>query len=236
MHEFNIYALIAQKLGFGDHLSSDTISVFGSLTVLILLFIISIFAWRRLKDPEMRVVPSGKFTLSNIMEIFVEGLLSIMRGILGDHAERYLPIIGTLFVYIFCCNMLGFIPGLNSPTSVIVTNLACALVVFVYYNYVGIKDMGFAKYMKTFLGPVIWLAPLFLFIELISHFIRPITLSVRLYGNIMGDHMVLGIFSEITPIIVPIFFIILGIFVSLIQAFIFSILSTVYIALATQHE
>jgi len=235
MHEFNLFVWSAEKLGFKNVENPEAISIFGAVVVLIFLVIISVMAWRHLKDSEARMIPSGNFTISNILELLVESLLNFMRGILGERAEKFLPLIGTLFIYILCCNLLGFIPGFVSPTSIIVTNLACSLVVFVYYNYIGFREEGL-KYLKSFFGPVIWLAPLFFIIELISHLIRPITLSVRLYGNITGDHMVVWMFSELTPLIVPIFFIILGIFVAIIQAFIFSILSTVYIALATQHE
>lgn len=235
MHEFDIFIWLAEKFGLEKYVSPEAISVFGSACVLLFIAVISLLAWRRLKNPEERIIPYARFSVANLMEVFTEWLLNIMRGVLGEQAEKFVPLIGTLFIYILCCNLIGFIPGFISPTSVILTNLACALVVFVYYNYIGFKENG-VRYFKSFLGPVIWLAPLFIFIELISHLVRPITLSIRLYGNITGDHMVVGMFSELTPILVPIIFIILGIFVSLIQAFIFSILSTVYIALAVQHE
>jgi F-type H+-transporting ATPase subunit a len=122
------------------------------------------------------------------------------------------------------------------PTDNINTNIPCAIIVFLYYNFVGIREQGFIKYFKHFAGPIIWLAPLMFSIELISHLVRPLSLSVRLFGNITGDHMVLGIFSQLTPLVVPVIFLFLALFVAFIQAFVFSLLSTVYIALATEAE
>jgi F-type H+-transporting ATPase subunit a len=107
--------------------------------------------------------------------------------------------------------------------------------VFLVYNYFGFKEHGIS-YLKQFAGPVLWLAPLMFVIELLSHLFRPMSLSIRLFGNMFGDHMVLSIFSGLVPLIVPIIFMILGIVVSLIQAFVFSALSSVYIALAVSHE
>jgi len=232
MDEFNLIQWVADKLGYQGEIDILWISLANALIIFILLSVVAIVAWSRIRKKGDDFEPSDRFSLTAIMEVFVERLLGVMQEIMGNRAEQFLPLIGTLFIYIFCCNLLGFIPGFMSPTTVIVTNFACALVVFFYYNYVGIRERGFFGYFRHFLGPVIWLAPLFLCIELMSHLVRPISLSVRLYGNMVGDHMVVGVFSHIAPFVVPIFFILLGVFVSFIQAFVFSILSTVYIAMA----
>lgn len=236
MHEFNFIEWLGDKAGLEKYTDPWVISVIDSLLIFVTITIISVVVWLRLRRSGGSIVPSGKINLQNMMEYLVEWLLETMKGIIGEGAERFLPLIGTLFIYIFLSNLLGFIPGFVSPTSIITTNFGCALVVFIYYNYVGIKENGLFGYLRHFLGPVIWLAPLFLFVELVSHLVRPLTLSVRLYGNMMGDHLVLGIFSGLVPLVVPVIFICLGVFISLIQAFIFSTLSTVYIALAIQHE
>jgi len=131
---------------------------------------------------------------------------------------------------------LGLIPGFLPPTDNINTNLAIALTVFVYYHIMGIKAHGVKNYLKHFMGPILWLGPLMIVIELIGHCVRPISLSLRLFGNITGDHLVLGIFSGLVPILVPVVFMALGLFVSFIQAFVFSLLSMIYINLATAHE
>lgn len=196
-----------------------------------------ILAWvanRRLSHTEACLVPKSRPTPSTLFEVIVEAILGLMEGVMGKRAWKYFPLIGTLFIYILTCNIMGLIPGLAPPTDNINTNAACALIVFLYYNYVGIKEHGFLNYAKHFLGPVLWLGPLMLVIELVSHIVRPVSLSVRLFGNMTGDHLVLGVFSELTPLLVPIIFLALGLFISFIQAFVFSLLSIVYIALATE--
>ncbi len=130
---------------------------------------------------------------------------------------------------------MGLIPGFLPPTDNLNTNVACSLTVFLFYNYHGFKAHGFG-YIKHFMGPVIWLAPLMFVIEVISHLVRPASLSVRLFGNIAGDHLVLNIFSHFVPLGVPVVFMFLGLFVSFIQAFVFTLLSMVYISLATTKE
>ncbi|OGQ48289.1 MAG: ATP synthase F0 subunit A [Deltaproteobacteria bacterium RIFCSPLOWO2_02_FULL_46_8] len=198
------------------------------------LILLALIAHKRLRHTEQCLIPQGKATSSTIFEVIVEFVLTLMEGMLGDKAPKYFPLIGALFIYILTCNLIGLIPGLAPPTDNINTNAACAVLVFIYYNYLGIKEQGFVNYMKHFMGPIIWLAPLMFAIELISHLVRPMSLSVRLFGNMTGDHMVLGVFSQLTPVIVPVIFMGLGLFISLIQAFVFSLLSIVYISLATE--
>lgn len=234
MHEFNVFIWVLERIGLKEYANTWGASILGSMFVLFLITFFSLIFYLRYRKLKDLVVPSEKFSFQNIVEVFVEWLLNIMKSILGDNAHKHLKIIGALFIYIFVCNLLGFIPGLIAPTTVITTNFACAIVVFVYYNYIGIRKHGLVGYLKRFLGPIFWLAPLFLVIELVSQIARPISLSMRLFGNMVGDQLVLGIFSEMTPYIVPVFFIALGLFVSFIQAFIFAVLSTVYIALAVE--
>lgn len=200
-------------------------------------FLLILFGWIssfRFKNIEKALIPSDKPTPTTLLEVAVEAILGLMEGVLGKRAHHYFPLIGTLFIYIFTCNIVGLIPGLAPPTENVNTNAACAIVVFLYYNYSGIKTQGLKNYLKHLMGPVLWLGPLMLVIELISHFVRPISLSVRLFGNMTGDHMVLGIFSQLTPLFVPVIFLGLGLFISFIQAFVFSLLSIVYLSLATE--
>lgn len=236
MNEFNIFFWLAEKMGLEEYANPLALSVIGSLLVLIFITIVSLLAWSRFKDPEKLIIPSYKISLTNIIELTTDLLTDLMRGILGDKTEKYFPLIATLFIYILICNLIGFIPGFLPPTAVITTNLACALIVFFYYNYLGFKKYGFIGYMKKFMGPLVWLAPLLFIVELVSHVSRIISLSVRLYGNMLGDHLVLEEFADLVPLLIPILFMAFGIFISFLQAFIFSILSTVYIALATQDE
>ena len=204
------------------------------LALAILLFI----AWRisiSLKKSSNPLIPETRISFRNIFELVVQGIHNQLRGIIGPGGEKYATLIGGLFIYILICNLLGIIPGFNPPTGNINTNLAMALVVFLVYNYCGFKEHGLG-YLKQFAGPVIYLAPLMFLIELTSHVFRPLSLSVRLFGNMFGDHTVLNIFSDLTYVAIPVIFMILGILVSLIQAFVFAVLATVYIALAVSHD
>jgi len=209
--------------------------VYHGVLVLLLLLLVGTrvrSALRKAKDP---LIPESRFSFRNIFEIVVGAVSNQLHAIIGHGADKYTTLIAGLFVYIFFCNILGVIPGFTPPTGNINTNLAMAVTVFLVYNYYGFKEHG-VKYLKQFAGPVLWLAPLMFVIELLSHLFRPMSLSIRLFGNMFGDHMVLGIFSDLVPLLVPIIFLILGIVVSLIQAFVFSVLATVYIALAVSHD
>lgn len=215
-----------------SHITHENLHIASAFLVVTLITVIAIAYQRKRKKNQASLVPSGKVTLTNILEVTVQELFSLVEGIIGPTARDYFPLLGSLFIYIFISNLLGIIPGMLPPTDNINTNLACALVVFFYYNIMGIRRQGFKHYMAHFMGPIIWLAPLMFIIEIIGHLVRPLSLSLRLFGNITGDHVVLGIFSSLTPFIVPVIFMALGIFVSFIQAFVFTLLSTIYIALA----
>ncbi len=236
MQRIEIIPWLAKELSIPVHIDAANLHVATSAFIGLALTLASVLAWRRLRRTDDNVIPSRKFAFATIFEITVEALLRLMEDIIGPKARRYLPLIGSLFIYILCCDLIGVVPGFVPPTSNINTNVACAVCVFLYYNYVGIKEQGFVDYLKHMSGPIIWLAPLMLTIELTSHLVRPISLSVRLFGNMVGDHVVLEIFSGLVPLFVPIAFMGLTIFVAFIQAFVFSLLSIVYIGLATQKE
>ena len=231
MHDFSWFGLLSH-----GKINHHNIHIFSAGLVVLFLIVATLMVHRKLKRVEERLVPAPKTTFVNLFETAVENILGLMEGILGHDAPKYLPLIGTLFIYIFLCNVLALIPGFVPPTDNINTNLACSLTVFVYYHIMGIKAHGLKGYLKHFMGPILWLAPLIFVIELIGHCVRPVSLSLRLFGNITGDHLVLGIFSDLTPILVPVVFLALGLFVSFIQAFVFSLLSMIYINLATAHE
>lgn len=230
MHDFTWFSLISETV---DH---HNIHMFSSAFVVFCLLILSLLAYKKLSKTQECLVPRGRLSLVNVWEIVVEKLLGLVTSVIGHDAHKYFPLLGALFIYIFLCNLLSVIPGFLPPTDNINTNVACAMTVFLYYHYQGIRSHGFKNYLKHFMGPIIWLAPLIFVIELIGHLVRPVSLSLRLFGNITGDHMVLGIFSNLTPILIPVVFLGLGVFVAFIQAFVFTLLSTIYIALATAHE
>lgn len=182
----------------------------------------------------LKTVPGG---LQNILEWFVEGILKLGADIMGEaRARKYVPLIGTLGLFIFVSNMIGIIPGFEAPTSNINTTLTLALIVFIYYNYEGIRANGFIHYFGHFMGPVKILAPLMFPIEIISHLSRIISLSFRLFGNVKGDDMFLLVMLMLVPWILPLpaFFMLL--FFGLLQTFIFMILTYVYLGGAVMIE
>jgi len=192
---------------------------------LIIIFVVSIIATRKLQ-----LVPTGT---QNVMEAFVGGIIAIGKDSMGEKNSRiYMPLIGSFALVIFVSNMMGVIPGFEAPTSNLNFTLSLALIVFVYYNYLGIKKNGFINYFKHFMGPLPILAPLMFPIEIISHFARIISLSFRLFGSVRGDDMFLMVLLLLMPWFIPVP--VVGFFLlavmGLLQAFIFSILTYVYIA------
>lgn len=177
---------------------------------------------------KMQLVPTGT---QNAMEAFISGIVAMGADTMGEaNARRYLPLIGSLALIVFFSNMTGVIPGFESPTANINFTLSLALIVFVYYNYVGIKLNGFVNYFKHFMGPMPLLAPLMFPIEIISHLSRIVSLSFRLFGSIRGDDMFLMVLLMLVPWLLPLpgFFMLTAF--GFLQAFIFAILTYVYIA------
>jgi F-type H+-transporting ATPase subunit a len=186
--------------------------------------------------PKDAIVPPRRFNLRNIFEMFCDGVLATMEGVMGKkNAIKYLPFIGSLAFFIFFCNVLALIPGFAPPTDTLKTNLALALLVFFATHYFGVKEHGL-KYFKHFLGPIAWLAPLMLPIEIISHLARPMSLAMRLMGNMASDHKVVATFTMLVPLLVPVPFLILGLLVVIVQTLVFCLLSMVYISMAVAHE
>ncbi len=204
-----------------------------ALFVVVLLVALTAIARAKLAAAGTNVIPGGKISFLNIFEMIAEGLYSFVESMLGKDAPKYFPLIGSLFLFIFFSNILGLFPGMLPPTQDMNTTLAIGLFVFVYYNWIGIKEAGM-DYLNHFLGPVLWIAPLLLVIELISHMVRPFSLALRLSGNMTGDHMVLGVMTDLAPagLGIPIPFYCLGLMICFIQAFVFTLLTMVYIAMA----
>lgn len=157
------------------------------------------------------------------------------ESIIGHGYERFTAYLTVLLLFILLGNLMGLVPGLESPTASAVVPLGFALVTFVYYHYHGIRANGFS-YVKQFLGPVWWLYPLMLPIEIISHFARVLSLTVRLYANMFAGDMVTLAFFSLIPIGIPLIFLSLHLAVAVIQAYVFMILATVYLSLAVAHD
>ncbi|TAN43801.1 MAG: ATP synthase F0 subunit A [Nitrospirae bacterium] len=185
---------------------------------------------------KIALAPSG---LQNVMETFVDFFQTLANSNIGHHwGEKFYPLIGTLGLYILVCNFFGLIPGFDSPTSNINMTASMAIPVFLATHYYGIKVHGF-KYINHFLGPIrsIYALPLMVlmfFVEFVGHLVRPITLSVRLFGNMIAKHMIIIILGLLAPAIVPMAILGLGVLVSLIQAYVFILLTCLYLAGAVE--
>jgi F-type H+-transporting ATPase subunit a len=192
-----------------------------AFVVVILLSVLSLLATRRL------AVYPGK--VQNVMEVIIGGFDSLLTETMGHEGRKFFPLIATLGLFILTSNLIGLIPGFESPTANINTNAAMAIIVFLSTHVVGIMNHGF-KYFKQFMGPVGWLTPLMLPIEVISHISRPLSLTFRLFGNIKGEDIVLLVVLFLVPYLVPIPVFILMIFTSLVQTLVFMLLAMMYIA------
>ena len=173
-----------------------------------------------------KTAPTG---VQNLLETVVGGLESFVVDIMGPEGKHYLSLIGSLFLFILVCNLQGLIPGFDSPTANINTTLALALVAFAATHYIGLKRHGFA-YIKHFMGPMWALAPLMLPIELISHFARVMSLTFRLFGNMVAKHKLLLVLALLAPYAAPIPILGLGLLVSFVQALVFTLLTMLYLS------
>ena len=220
-HPYLVIVKFFELIGFG-HFAHAYPHVIYSWFVMILLIIFAFLAVRKIE-----MIPSKA---QNVFEIIVSGIEEFMVDITGEEGRKFFPLIATVFLYIATCNLLGLIPGFYPPTASINTTLSCALTVVIFTHVIGVKFNG-AKYIKHFLGPIWWLSPLILIIELIGHLARILSLSIRLFGNITGHELVLGIlFALAGAAFAPLPIMALGIFVALLQAFVFFLLSIIYFA------
>ncbi len=217
-------------------------SSFGLTHVLVAILVVLFGMWgafafyKGTKTPDKGIVPPRKVNLRNFFEYTAESVYGMVEGAMGEkNAARFFPLICTLWIFILFGNLIGLIPGFISPNDTLKTNVGLALLVFVLTHYYGVKEHGLA-YFKHFLGPSLPLAPLMLPIELISHLARPLSLSLRLMGNMLADHKVVFAFFSMVPLVVPIPFMLLGLLVCLIQAIVFCTLTMVYIGMAVEHE
>ena len=214
-----------------------------------------LFAWRargmlaRSANPE---IPAEELGARNIAELLVQLVVSQSDAIIGPVGRKYVPFFGSLFFFILISNLSGLVPGFAPPTGNLNTTLGLALCSFIGYNVIGVREQG-VSYFKHFVGPMTslpgqsWLAKLafvpvlllsvmfFFILEAFSHGFRPVSLSLRLFGNMMGDHQVIEAFVNLTKLVVPVAFYLLGTLVSVIQAFVFTLLSMIYVALAISH-
>jgi F-type H+-transporting ATPase subunit a len=174
--------------------------------------------------------------LQQSFEALIEFIETQCEEIIGHGGKQFAPLLFTLAIFIFPSNVLGEIPHLETPTAFIAVTLGCALVAFVYYNFWGIRQQGAVGYLKHFLGPVIAIAPLMFLIEIISHLARAMSLSVRLYANMLAGENITAVFRSLVPIGLPALFMFIHVLVAGLQTYIFILLTTVYLSSAVAHE
>ncbi len=209
---------------FFGMISHDHTFIF--LTHMILSAVI-VLVIAKMATASLRLVPTGA---QNVMEAYLGGVIAMGADVMGkEEARKYLPLVATIGLFVVVANLIGVIPGFEAPTSSLNMTLALALVVFVYYNFEGIRRNGVIKYFAHFMGPVWWLAWLMFPIEIVSHVSRIISLSFRLFGNVKGDDMFLMVLLMLTPWIFPMIPFALLTFMALLQAFIFMMLTYVYL-------
>jgi len=230
----HLFDPLARFLGFrvveGHHALPDHIVMILLVALLLILF----SRWASRSFSVEKPTP-----VQHLLEVVLEAIQGLMKEVIGRNTNRFIPLIGALAFYILFCNILGLIPGFISPTSNLNVTASCAICVFLYYNYQGIRKHGFLKYLKHFAGPVWWLAWLLFPVEIVSHCARPFSLSMRLFGNIFAEELIIGSLNKyVFPFLtaVPVMF--LALFASTIQAFIFILLTMVYISGAVEegHE
>ncbi|MGH9317929.1 MAG: F0F1 ATP synthase subunit A [Thermoanaerobaculia bacterium] len=202
------------------------------MTLLLLLLLALFFPWlSRRYDKEK---PGG---LQSFFEMLVGGLRGLVDDVIGDGApKKYLATVGTFAVFIGAANLFGLFFFLQPPTGSLSTTAALAVISFFYFNKEGIREHGVLRYLRHFTGPLLLIAPLFFVIEVIGTFARILSLSLRLFMNIYGEHTTTGVFASLVPIVVPWPMMALGIFTAVLQAYVFALLSAVYVAGATAHE
>lgn len=216
VHPFLFMQWIEQQLHLhiGEHVTYTW--------VVMLILIVS--AW--LASKSLSLVPRG---MQNLMEVILDGIENLITDTMGEEGKEFFPLIATCALFILVSNLIALIPGFYPPTANVNTNAALALTVFAMTHVVGFKKHGIAYY-KHFMGPIIWLAPLVFVIELIGHLARPVSLTLRLFGNMYGHEVVLMVFLGLAPFLLPVPMMLMGVLVAFLQTFVFTLLSMIYIA------
>jgi F-type H+-transporting ATPase subunit a len=204
---------------------------FITMQIVVALVLVVLFAMLR---GRLSMDRPGK--LQHFFEVIYNFLHGQTEEVIGHHGTKYLYFFGTLFIFILFSNLLGVIPTFESPTMFPYVPAGCAMAAFLYYNLQGLREQGVGGYLKHFVGPMPLLAPLMIPIEIISHMARPLSLTIRLYANMYASEQVFLAFLHLTFFGVPAIFMGLHVFVSLLQAYVFTLLTMIYVAGAVEHE
>ena len=221
-----------EALGIHPHNPAEPIPDYMAMQVLVALVLVTLVLFLRLR---LSLDRPGK--LQHILEVGYGFIRSQAEEIIGHHGHRFVPMVLTLGLFILFCNLVGLIPTFGAATSHPEVTVGCAMVAFLYYHYSGVRQQGLSKYLKHFAGPMLLLAPLMIPIEIVSHLARPLSLSVRLFANIFAGHKVAEVFFDLSKgYVVPMVFYGLDTFVSFLQAYIFMLLTMVYVSGAVAEE
>jgi F-type H+-transporting ATPase subunit a len=216
-----------------DKASAQAASVVSSFTIEVLVaaglivFFIAVRSTLSVEKPG---------PVQHIAELIHEAIGDQAEQVIGHGYQRFQAYVTCIFLFVLCNNLVGLIPGIEAPTTSIMVTLGLAVPTFLYYNYYGVKEQGVVGYIKHFAGPVWWMAWLIFPIEVVSHLARVMSLSVRLYANMFAGDLVTLVFFSLVPVGIPVIFLGLHLFVSLIQAFVFTLLTMIYLSLAVAHE
>jgi len=225
-HPYLFFVKLFEAIGL-EHFAHSYPHVIYSWVVMTLLITLGAIAAK-----SVSLIP-GK--AQNVFEIIISGIENFMIDVTGEEGRWLFPLVATIFLYIFSCNLIGLVPGFFPPTASLNTTASCALTVVIFTHIIGVKYHG-VKYIKHFLGPVWWMIPIVFPIEVIGHLARILSLSFRLFGNMMGHELVLAILFGLAGLFfAPLPIMALGIFVSLVQAFVFFLLSMMYFTGAMEH-
>ena len=231
---FNDYLAAPGKLLlslFGQPATDRPWANFIVMQLLVVAIIVVIFAFLR---PRLSYDKPGK--LQQVFELVYDFVHGQAEDMVGHDGHKHATLFGTFFIFILLCNLIGIIPGFESPTQVVYVPAGCAIIAFLYYNYVGLVKNGPVKYIKHFGGPIWWMSPLMFIIEIISHLARPLSLTIRLFANMYAGEQVTLVFLSLTYFIAPVMFMGLHVFVSLLQAYIFMLLTMMYVGGAVAEE
>lgn len=225
-HPYLFFVKLFELIGL-EHFAHTYPHVIYSWVIIILLIVLASLATKGIS-----MIPTKA---QNVFEVILSGMEEFMVDITGEEGRWLFPIIATVFIYIASCNLIGLVPGFLPPTANLNTTASCALTVVIFTHYIGLKYHG-VKYVKHFMGPVWWMSPLIFIIEIIGHIARILSLSFRLFGNMMGHEIVLAILFGLAGLFfAPLPIMALGIFVAIVQAFVFFLLSIIYFTGAMEH-
>jgi F-type H+-transporting ATPase subunit a len=246
----SFFSYLVASLGLGDKMGqlghtfvghqvvqpSGAEPLLASAFIVLLLILLAFIVRAQVSKHDQAVIPDDKLSLRTFFEVFIGYFYDLMKEMMGPkRAKRYFPIIGTCACFVLFSNVLGLIPGFNPPTSSWNVTFGCAIIVFLAFNYYGIKENGLG-YFKHLMGPAWWLAPLIFPLEVISLCLRPLTLSIRLMLNMAVDHLLLSLALTGFALFLPLPVMLLGTLVVIVQVLVFCLLSAIYITLATEHE